>query len=239
MITGSSSGIGKATALLFAQEGAHVIVHYRNNRKGANEIVQQIKKRGGNSVAFKANIIDPDQVRQLFQQAINTFGKIDVFINSVGLAKAKPFFEITREHLLEQFDENFFSAFYCCQEAARRMKKQNEGKIINISSMHGIEHVGATSILAYTAARAGLNILTRTLARLLGPTITVNAVTPGFVRTRYWDGISDKDEKSLLADTVIKRWIQPEEIASACLFLATNNAVTGEILVVDGGYQLK
>ena len=239
VITGSSSGIGKATALLFSQEGVHVVVHYRNNKRGAQEVVQQIKRRGGDAVAIKANVIDPDQVRELFQQSIDAFGKVDILVNSVGLAKAKPFFEITRDHLLEQFEENLFSTIYCCQEAAKYMKEHGGGKIINISSMHGIEHIGATSILAYTSARAGMNIFTRTLSRVLGPSITVNAVTPGFVRTRYWDGISEKDEQALLADTIIKRWIHPEEIAAACLFLVTNDAVTGEIVVVDGGYQLK
>lgn len=123
LITGSSSGIGKTSAIKFAQEGAKVVINYKTNLKGALEVVAEIKKLGKQAVTFSADVADPLQVKKLFSQTLKTFGTVDILINNAGLAKPKPFLELTRKELIEEFDKNFFSFIYCSQEAARIMLK--------------------------------------------------------------------------------------------------------------------
>lgn len=239
VITGSSSGIGKSTALEFAKKGAKIVVNYRSNLREAQKTVEEIKKLGSDAVSVKADVSDPAEVKTLFNAVVKSFGTVDVLINNAGLAKAKPFFEITKDDLTNEFSENFFGQVYCSQEAARIMTKNGGGKILNIASICGMERFGCGDILAFTSAKAAVIIFTRTLAKVLAPKITVNAVAPGFTLTRYWDGTSSQEKKELLDSTLLKKWVKPEEVAKAFLYLARNDSVTGEVLVVDGGYTIK
>ena len=239
LITGSSSGIGKAMAIKFAKEGAKIVVNFKTNRKGAEEVVKVIKKINFEAFAIQADVANPIEVKRLFLQILNKYKTVDVLINNAGLAKKKDFLKITRRDLVEEFAKNFFSMVYCSQEAAKIMLKKGSGKIINMSSICGLPNTGCSTILTYTTAKAASISFTKTLAQALAPKITVNAVAPGFTLTRYWNGIAKGEESGLLNSTLLKRWIKADEIAEAFLYLAKNDAVTGQVLIVDGGYTLK
>lgn len=234
LITGSSSGIGKEAALRFARAGAKVVVNFKSNKAGADAVVKSIKKIGNESVAIQADVVDPAQVKKLFAAAVKKFGTVDILINNAGLATPKPFLEITREDLIKETEKNYFSQIYCAQEAAKIMQKKGSGKIINVSSICGI--TGCTTVLTFSAARGAVNILTKTLAKILAPDIQVNGVAPGYTLTRFWDGMTAKEISELLSETLTKQWVKPEEIADSFLYLVRNDSITGQILVVDGGY---
>lgn len=237
LITGSSSGIGKTAALKFAQEDARIIVNYKTNKSGAQEVVSKINKLGMEALAIQADVSNPNQVKKLFAETLKCFGTIDVLINNAGLAKPKPFLKLTRNDLIEEFEENFFSMVYCSQEAAKIMLKNKTGKIINVSSICAL--TGCTSVLTFSSARSALTGFTKALAKILAPYITVNAVAPGFTLTRFWEGMSKKEIEELLATTLSKKWVRPEEIAAAFIYLAKSDSITGQILVVDGGYMTR
>lgn len=236
LITGSSSGIGKATALKFAQEGAKIVINYRNNIKGAIDTVSEIKKLNSESIALKADITDPNQVKNLFLESVKKFGTIDILINNAGLAKPRPFLEVSPQNLMENFQENFFSTFFCCQEAVRIMLKKGGGKIFNGASTAAL--TGFKSISDYSAAKAGVITLTKSLAKLYAPKILVNAVAPGYTSTRYWDTTSEELIKESVEETLLKKMVQPEEIAQTYLYLAKNDSITGQTIVVDAGYTV-
>jgi len=234
IITGSSSGIGRSAALMFAKAGAKVVINYRTNKSGAEAVAKEIKNGGGISHVVQADVADPNQVKKLFSETMKTFGTVDILINNAGLAKNIPFTETTPTQLAEEFAKNFYSFFYCCQEAAKIMKPKKVGKIINVSSICGL--TGCTTVLTFSTARAAVVDLTQSLAKILAPNIQVNSVAPGFTKTRFWDGMSADEEKELLNTTLSKKWVTSEEIAEAFLYLVINDSVTGQTLVVDGGY---
>ncbi len=238
LVTGSSSGIGKATALKFAQEGARVVINYKSNIDGGKEVVKEIEKLGGRAISIQADVADPQQVKKMFIQVVKEFETVDILINNAGLATAKPFLEITQKDLETEFGKNFFSMVYCAQEAARLMQK-NGGRIINMSSIcGGVDSSPCTSILTFTTAKAAVSMLTKVLAKTLAPKILVNAVAPGFTLTRFWDGMSKKDEDELLETTLTKSWVGADEIADAFVYLTKSDSITGQVLVVDGGYTI-
>lgn len=236
IITGSSSGIGKATAIKFAEGGARIIVNCKEDIAGAKEVLEEIKGRGEKATFIQADIADHAQVEKLFKETLRTFGQVDILINNAGLARQKPFLELTRDDLIKDFEENFFSCVYCSQEAAKVMLKKGSGKIINVSSICGM--AACTTVLPFSAAKAAMINFTRGLAKILAPKIAVNAVAPGFTLTRYWDGISKKEEKDLLATTLGKRWVTPDEIAETILYLTKNDGITGQVIIVDAGYTV-
>ncbi len=236
LITGSSSGIGKATALKFAQEGARIVINYRTNKKNAEKTVAEIEKLSNKVIAIQADVTDQNQVKKLFSETVKAFGSVDMIINNAGLAVPKPFLEITRLDLVEQFEENFFGTVFCCQEAVKFMLKGNGGKIINCSSTAAL--TGFKSVAIYSAAKASIISLTKSLAKLYAPHILVNAVAPGYTLTRYWDTASNELKKESIEETLLKKMVTPEEVAQTYLYLARNDGITGQTIVVDAGYTV-
>jgi len=235
LITGSSRGIGKATALLFAKEGAKIVVNCSKSEKEAGKVVDEIKKLGSDAICIKCDISDEKQVKKMVEQTIKQFGKIDILVNNAGIVIDMPFKERTVEHWKRTLDVNLIGVFLCCKYVAPQMPKG--GRIINISSTNGINSFSPDA-MDYDASKAGVIILTRDLAKELSPDIFVNSVAPGWVATAMnkdlpKDFVEKENEKIYL-----KRFAQPEEIAKAILFLASDDAsyITGTTLVVDGGY---
>lgn len=235
VITGSAANIGKATALLFAKEGAKIVVTTKSNVDNGAEVVAAIKAQGGDAVFVQADLGKPKDVEQLFEKAVDAFGTIDILVNNAGVTKGKPFLESTLEDWQDQYADNLFSMVLCSQMAAKIMLDKKAGVILNTTSIRGLEHGGRPTAMAYSTAKAATISFTKNLAKELAPTIRVNAVAPGFTLTPNYDQDSPM-VKSFIEGTLIKRWIQPEEIAEALLYLATAEAVTGENLIVDGGY---
>jgi 3-oxoacyl-[acyl-carrier protein] reductase len=236
VITGSSSGIGKAVAELFAKEGAKLVLNSRLSEKNGTGLA---KKLGETTEVIyqKADVGTLEGAKKLLDASIAKFGRIDVLINNAGDGHEAEFLELGETDIMKIIHDNLMSTLYCSQYAIKHMQK-NEGtsKIINTSSIRGWEWGGRAPV--YAAAKAGVNGLTRTLAKKYAPDILINAVAPGFTDTPNYDTFDEKMVQSFLEQTKLKRWIRPEEIADAFLFVAKNDALTGEVIYVDAGFRI-
>lgn len=239
IVTGSANNIGRAIALKLAQQGTSIVINAKNNQEGGNQVVEEIKALGSKAIFVQADISNPTQVKALFQTTIEKYKTVDILINNAGSVTATPFLESTKEDWLRTFDDNFFGAVLCSMEAARIMKDKGAGRIINTASIRGLEHAGRTGIMAYSAAKAALINFTKTLAKELAPTVLVNAVAPGFTLTSTFDNIPQDLKKEFISSTLIKRWLTVDEIADAFIYLSGADGITGEVLVIDGGWTLK
>jgi len=168
LITGSSRGIGKATALLFAKEGAKIVVNYNKSEKGANKVVEEIQKIGSEAIAIKCDVSEEKQVKSMVEKTIKKFGKIDILVNNAGIVFDVPLKEKTVEQWKETLAVNLIGVFLCSKYASEHMLKQGGGKIVNISSTNGIDSFNPESV-DYDASKAGVIILTRGLAKELAP----------------------------------------------------------------------
>ncbi len=239
VVTGSSRGIGRAIALLFAQEGARVVVNYKTDLKAAKEVATTIEKNKEKAIIVKADVSKQADVKRLFKVTVQKFGTVDILINNAGIARSTDFMKIALAEWEEMMRTNLTSTFLCSQEAAKIMLPKKAGKIINISSIRGLPHCGRAGNVDYSTSKGAVISFTKALAKTLAPHITVNSVAPGYTQTdiaKTWSNVADK-----IKDTPLKRLMQPEDIAQAVLYLAADsgNAVTGEVLVVDGGNNLK
>ena len=241
IITGSARGMGKATALLFAQEGAKIVVNDCVNIREGKAVVEEINRLGGEAIFFQANISKPNHVKKLFQKAVKTYGTVDILVNNAGIKKDQKFLDIKPRDWDNIFSVNMKGTFLCSQEAAKIMLKKRRGKILNISSFRGLPHNGREGDMHYAASKAAVINFTKTLAKELAPRINVNCVAPGPTDTEMAKTWSPKVRKKVMESIYLKRLMQPKEIAQALLFLASDdaNAITGEVLVVDGGSNLK
>jgi NAD(P)-dependent dehydrogenase (short-subunit alcohol dehydrogenase family) len=238
LITGSSSGIGATTAIEFAKQGCKVVINYNKTKDGAENVLKEIEKLGGEALIVHADISKEKDIIRLFETAVSHFKTIDILINNAGIGTDKvPFMESNQSDLQELFDTNIIGAMLCAQHAAKIMKTNGSGKIINTTSIRGWEHGGRAPV--YAATKAALNSFTRTLAKMVGPEIQVNAVAPGFVYTRNYEAIPKEMHAQFIEQTQLKRWVTTEEIADTFLFLARNDAMTGQVIYVDAGFTLK
>ena len=235
LITGSSRGIGRATVLLFAKEGANIVVNYSKSKKESNKVIDEIKKLGSDAIHIKCDVSDEKQVKKMVEQTIKKFGKIDILVNNAGVVFDVPFKEKTVDQWKRTLDVNLIGVFLCCKYIAPHMPKG--GRIVNISSTNGINSFSPDA-MDYDASKAGVIILTRDLAKELAPNILVNSVAPGWVDTAMNKDLSKDFVEKETKKIYLKRFAQPEEIAKTILFLASDDAgyITGITLIVDGGY---
>jgi glucose 1-dehydrogenase len=239
IITGAATGIGKAVATTMAAEGAAVIIDYVGAPTFANAAVQSIEAAGGRVLAFDADVSHPDQVNQLIQKAIDSYGHLDILVNNAGLEYKHPFIEFPLEHWQKIIAVDLTGPFLCAQAAAKAMIRQGTGgRIINISSIH--EDVPMPTNAPYCAAKGGLRMLMRTIAVELAPhKITVNNIAPGAIYTPIDADIEadPKLEAQLMAEIPLGRWGKPEEVAALAVFLASEAAsyCTGSTFIIDGG----
>jgi 3-oxoacyl-[acyl-carrier protein] reductase len=237
IVTGASRGIGKAIALRFASEGAKVVVNYNQSDRQSADVVNEIEKRNGQAILVKANVSNPADVKRLVQTTLDTFGRIDILVNNAGVLITENFPETTEATWDTTIDVNLKGAYLCCKEVVPIMLKQKKGKIINISSNSALYHPSAMRYVEYVASKAGMNGLTKALALRLGPYITVNAICPGFIKTEMVEHVDQETERRIIEESAAKRCGRPEEIASAAVFLSSDEAefITGELLIVAGG----
>jgi NAD(P)-dependent dehydrogenase (short-subunit alcohol dehydrogenase family) len=241
VITGGNSGIGRATAIRFALEGAKVVIGARDIETG-KEVVDFIKKNGGKAVFVKTDVASEVSVKNLVDFAVKLFGRIDVMFNNAGVDLAKPVTETSEEELNNVLNVNLKGVFYGCKYAIPYMSKQGNGSIINTASTAGI--VGLPNMAAYSASKGGVVLLTKEMAiDYAKKGIRVNCVCPGAIMTPMLKKFIDKSPnpeetiKNLGEMHPIGRIGKPEEIANAVLFLASDESsfVTGHALIVDGG----
>jgi 3-oxoacyl-[acyl-carrier protein] reductase len=236
LITGASRGIGKATAILCAENGAHVIINFLNSEKEANDLVEYLHRRGLCATAVKGDISKEDDVKNLFLLVKNQFGRIDVLVNNAGILFNNPIMLASNEDFERTIDVNCKSIFLCTKYVVKMMMKQKSGKIINISSIAGIEGVPGQAI--YCGSKAFVIGYTKSAAKELGRYgITVNAIAPGIIDTDLIKSFKkDAMEKNIL-NNALGRIGTPMDVAKAVLFLSSNlgDYITGQVIGVDGG----
>ncbi len=236
IITGAGSGIGRATALTFAREGASVVAAEINEDAG-KKVVAEIEQLGGAARFERVNVAEVGDVTRMVQNTVTAFGKIDVLINNAGIVVDARLVNMTLEQWQRVIDVNLKGVFLCGQAVARVMEAQPSGGVIlNASSVVGL--YGNFGQSNYVATKAGVIGMTKTWARELGKkNIRVNAVAPGFIATEILKTIPEKIISMMVEKTPLGRMGKPEDIANAYLFLASDEAafITGAVLSVDGG----
>jgi 3-oxoacyl-[acyl-carrier protein] reductase len=227
LVTGGSRGIGRAVALELGKAGASVVVGYRAEAGEAEAVASEV---GGRAV--QADVSDPEQAKALVEEA----GDIDVLVNNAGTTRDGVLARMLDEDWHTVLETNLSSTFFTCRAAARGMMKRRGGAIVNISSIVGVHgNWGQTN---YAASKAGIIGFTKSLARELGSRgVRANVIAPGYVKTALTDAIPDEARKTMLANTPLGRLGDPENVAAAVRFLASDEAsfITGEVLLVDGG----
>jgi 3-oxoacyl-[acyl-carrier protein] reductase len=234
IITGASRGIGRATALALAAEGANVVVNYASSSGAAEEVVKAITDAGGNAIALRADVSKLEQVETLLKDTLDKFGRVDVLVNNAGITRDTLLLRMKPEDWQAVIDLNLTGVFLCTRAVSKVMLKQKSGRIINIASVAG--QMGNPGQANYSAAKAGVIGFTKTVAKELASRgITVNGVAPGFIAT---DMTSELKSEEILKYIPLGRYGEPEEVAGMVRFLAADPAaayITGQVFNVDGG----
>ena len=236
LVTGGGRGIGQAIALRFAREGARVAIVGPHKETLADTV-----SKGRGIEPIVGDVTKKQDVDRALDAFIGKFQRIDILVNNAGGIEPKPFFDKSSADWMRILELNLVSAFLCAQATARHMLEAKSGKIINITSVRGLEHCGREPIMDYSAAKAALISFTMTLAKQLAPHVNVNAVGPGHTKTDIWRSLAQEVKDKMLAGTYLQRFAEPEDIANAVLFFASaeSDFITGQHLVVDGGFSLK
>ncbi len=236
LITGSSRGIGRAIAQLFAENNYNVIINYLHSEDDAYALVSSLSRQGYKAIALQADVARSDQVKAMFDHAVTSFGTIDVLVNNAGVAQQKLFTDITEDDWDRMMDVHVKGIFNCCQCVLPDMISRKQGKIINIASIWGM--TGASCEVHYSTAKAAAIGFTKALAKELGPSnIQVNCVAPGIIETSMNAGLDENEKNMLREETPLMRFGTALEIANAVFYLASekSNFITGQVLSPNGG----
>ena len=239
LVTGGAKGIGADICRKLALKGYTIAIGYNTSRKEAEELKQDLLAMGTDADIFKADISNPNEVRKMFSAIDARFGSLYGLVNNSGVAEQALFTDITDEMWDGMISVNLSGAFYCSREAVKRMLKNKEGKIVNVTSMWG--EVGAAMEVHYSASKAGLIGLTKALAKEVGLSgITVNAVSPGVIKTDMLSEFSYQELEALKEETPLNRLGEPIDVANAVAFLISGGAdfITGQVLGVNGGFVI-
>jgi len=241
IITGASRGIGRATALSLAKNGAKVVVNYLHHGDSARATVEQIQKANGSAIMVRADVTDMEQVSQMTETALSTYDRLDILVNNAGaIIRPAGWQDITEDIWDRSFDVNLKGAFHCIRASVDYLSNSDSATIINVTSTFGAT-IGAPGVIAYAAAKAGILSLTRAFAKALGPRIRVNCVAPGIIDTDMTSKSPPNFVKEQVNNTPLNRIGAPADVADVILFLASplSRFVTGQMIVVDGGHSLK
>ncbi|MBA5851694.1 3-oxoacyl-[acyl-carrier-protein] reductase [Clostridium sp. cel8] len=236
IVTGASRGIGRAIALKLAEEGANIVINYRNNSDSLNEIVKEIEKLGSKAILVPGDVSIFNDAKNIIEKAVEKFNTVDILVNNAGITKDGLILRMKEEDFDKVIEVNLKGAFNCIRHVAPIMLKKRSGKIINISSVVGI--TGNAGQANYSAAKAGIIGLTKSTAReFAGRGINVNAVAPGFIKTSMTEVLPDKVKESILSTVPLKRIGLPSDVAEAVSFLASSKSdyITGQVINIDGG----
>lgn len=236
IVTGASRGIGRATALELARNGAHVVVNYAGNHERAQEVAAQIEELGSKAIVYQANVANSEEVRAMIKETISTFERIDILVNNAGVTKDNLLMRMKEEDWDEVININLKSVFNCSKAVIRQMMRQRYGRIINVASVVGV--LGNAGQANYVAAKAGVIGLTKTMAReLANRNIHVHAVAPGFIETDMTDELQENVKEQMLSQIPLNALGKPEHVAKVVRFLVSADAdyMTGQTIHVDGG----
>jgi 3-oxoacyl-[acyl-carrier protein] reductase len=239
VVTGASRGIGRGIAVRLAAGGARLVVNYRGNAAAADQVVAEIQAAGGQAIAVQADVSRPAQAQALVDAALKAFGRVDILVNNAGTTRDTLLMRMSEEDWDVVVDTNLKGTFNCIKAVARQMMRQRYGRIVNITSVAGIG--GNAGQANYSAAKAGIIGLTKTVAKELGSRgVTCNAVAPGLVLTDLTASLPAELTQLAIDRAPLSRLGTVEDVAAAAAFLASDDAsfVTGQVLAVDGGLAI-
>jgi 3-oxoacyl-[acyl-carrier protein] reductase len=239
LVTGASRGIGRAIALGLAEAGADIVVNYAGNEQAAREVATQVEQLGRRAFLVRADVADASQVDDMIKQVLERFERLDILVNNAGITRDNLLMRMKEEEFDQVINTNLKGVFNCMKAVTRPMMKQRSGRIINISSVVGV--LGNPGQANYVAAKAGVIGLTKSAARELASRgITVNCVAPGFIETDMTDKLTEELKNQMLTQIPLARLGQPEDIARAVKFLASDESsyMTGQTIHVDGGMYM-
>jgi len=232
LVTGAAKRLGRAVALRLAREGADVVVHYRSSAADARTAVAEIEKFGRRGQAIAADLTSVDEIKRLFDEAAKQFGRMDILVNCAANFLSSTIISTTEEVWDASLASNLKAPFFCAQAAAPLLRR-TRGTIINLADTGGL--LGWPGYIAHSVSKAGVVMLTKSLAKALAPEVRVNAIAPG---TITMPGDPPEWEADFIKLAPLRRTGAPSDIADAVLFLAQSNFITGQVLVVDGGRTL-
>lgn len=237
IITGGAQGIGKAISCILAKKGYNVVINYNTSEKEALELKKYIENNNGIAEVFKADLTKREDAKKLIQFTIEKFKNIDVLINNAGVSLIKLFTDYTDEDWNRIINNNLYSAFCTTQEAVKFMINRKCGCIINISSIWG--EIGASCECLYAITKAGVDALTKSLAKELGPSnIRVNSIAPGIINTRMNNHLSDEEKVDIKEEIPLEKIGEPEDIAKCVEWLIEDNYTTGQVISINGGWSI-
>ena len=237
IVTGASRGIGRAIAKMLAENNYIVIANYYRSEAEAVQLKEELENQNKQIDIFKADVSKREEVKQLIEYTLNKYGKIDVLINNAGISKSQLFTDVTDNDWNKIIQNNLYSAFCVTQEVLPNMIHNKNGCIINISSIWGL--VGASCESIYSISKAGIDAMTKSLAKELGPSnIRVNSIAPGFIDTDMNKEYSKDDIDNIKQDIPLQKIGQPEDIAKCVKWLVEDEFTTGQVIAIDGGWQI-
>lgn len=237
IVTGASNGIGRKIAENLSKKNYRVIANYNKSEKEALQLKEELEKENISIDLFKADVSKREEVKQLINFAINKYKKIDCIINNAGIDQIKMFLDITDEDWSNIINNNLNSVFYMCQEALPYMIHKKQGCIINISSIWG--QIGASCESAYSVSKAGVDALTKSLAKELGPSnIRVNSIAPGFIDTRMNNNFTEEEKKEIVEEIPLQRMGKTIDVARCVEWLLEDEYVTGQVIGINGGWLI-
>lgn len=239
IVTGGSLGIGTSIALKLAEYGANVAINYRKHKDEAEEVVRKIQEMGQKGLVVQADISNFEDAGKMVEKVVSEFGRIDILINNAGINWDGVIWKMTEEQWDAVLNINLKGYFNYIRSVAPIFREQKSGKIVNVTSINGLR--GKFGQSNYSASKAGIIGLTKTVARELGKYgVNVNAVAPGLIETDMLKNADDSVRTAALEDIVIKRIGQPNEVAEVVAFLCCENSrhITGEVIKVDGGQYI-
>lgn len=235
LVTGASSGIGKAIAIAFAQKRAHVLVHYGKNKAGAQETLRDVENVSSGRL-YQADLMEADAIKSLFEEIKQTTSTVDILINNAGESRPG---DLNEDSIWEYEYKNILLSAMRTSAEFIVMPSSRLRKIVNITSIYGSLTTGDPEYLQYSAFKAALANVTATMSKSAAPQILVNAIAPGYTETPAWAGASNENKEACARATLIGRFVRPEEVAHAVIFVAENDAMAGQVLTLDGGTSLK
>lgn len=245
IVTGSSSGVGAATAIQLAEKGANVVINYSRSEGPANDVAAACREKGAEVLVCKANVAEDEDCRRLVEETMNRWGRIDALVNNAGTTKFVDHGNLDgleKQDFFDLYGVNVVGPYQMTRAAEAALKASNDGAIVNVASIAGVKGIGSS--IAYAASKGALITMTQSLARVMGPEVRVNCVCPGFIAGEWLkqglgEEVYEKARAASANKAPLKRTCTPESVAETIIgFIEGHSIITGESIILDGGQYL-